>query len=45
MWPKRQGQVKHAEECAFLEIEGQNPTPVTQQQRQSEPEGYLQHYA
>lgn len=28
---RQQEQAKHEEEHAYLEIEGQNPTPVTQQ--------------
>jgi hypothetical protein len=41
---RRQGQVKHVEECVSQEIKAQNPIPMTQQQRLSELEEYLLHF-
>lgn len=33
MLPTQQEWAKHEEECVYLEIEVQNPTPATQQQK------------
>lgn len=40
----QQEQAVHEEECAAQGTEGQNPTPVTQQQKLWEPAECLQHY-